>query len=242
MLALAAWAWAQTPAGAQVPIHWGVDGQPDGYASKEVALLLTPGRSRRAWRPPADFLPRFEPRAQEPRRVRVRPTVQVTIAVLRPDGRAAADGRARRGRLARSTSPVVLGIATGVLFVVIGNVLGKVRSNFMFGVRTPWTLSSDLSWNKTHRLVGRLFVLLGLAIVVTGLVGSDEAFLVGHARRDRRRARRRRSSTRTGSGRPIRPSSRSASGRERRRPGGRPPPRTARSSSRSSSSSGRSGT
>jgi uncharacterized membrane protein len=47
----------------------------------------------------------------------------------------------------------------------------------MFGVRTPWTLSSDLSWNKTHRLVGRLFVLLGIAVVVAAAVGGNEAYL-----------------------------------------------------------------
>ena len=62
--------------------------------------------------------------------------------------------------------------------MIIGNVLGKVRSNFVFGVRTPWTLSSDLAWNKTHRLVGRLFVLLGLAMIVVGLVGGTTAFFV----------------------------------------------------------------
>ncbi len=72
---------------------------------------------------------------------------------------------------------LVLGFGTGLLFVVIGNVLGKVRSNFMFGVRTPWTLSSDLSWNKTHRLVGRLFVLLGFAVAVATVVAGNEAYL-----------------------------------------------------------------
>jgi len=55
----------------------------------------------------------------------------------------------------------IVGTALGVLFAVIGNVLGKSRPNWFAGVRTPWTLSSDLSWEKTHRLTGRLFVLVG---------------------------------------------------------------------------------
>ena len=63
MLVLAAWAWVQLPPGAQVPIHWGVDGRPNGYASKEVALLLTPlltvGLVALLY-----VLPRFEPRAR----------------------------------------------------------------------------------------------------------------------------------------------------------------------------------
>ena len=51
--------------------------------------------------------------------------------------------------------------------MIIGNYLGKVRSNFFFGIRTPWTLSSERSWNRTHRLGGRLFFGLGLVAVVT---------------------------------------------------------------------------
>jgi len=55
-----------------------------------------------------------------------------------------------------------------VLLIFIGNVLGKVRQNFMLGIRTPWTLSSEMSWEKTHRMGGRLFVLSGiLGILLT---------------------------------------------------------------------------
>ena len=60
------------------------------------------------------------------------------------------------------------GTGLGVLLAVIGNVMGKARPNWFAGVRTPWTLSSDLSWDKTHRLTGRLFVLVG----ALGAVGA----------------------------------------------------------------------
>jgi uncharacterized membrane protein len=55
----------------------------------------------------------------------------------------------------------------GLVLMVVGNYMGKVRSNFFFGIRTPWTLSSERSWNRTHRLGGRLLVLIGLVAVVT---------------------------------------------------------------------------
>ena len=54
----------------------------------------------------------------------------------------------------------------GLMFVVIGAFLGKVQSNFLFGIRTPWTLSSELSWKKTHRLGGVLFMVEGVLIAV----------------------------------------------------------------------------
>ena len=42
MLGFSAWAWPQIPDGARVPIHWGLDGQPNGWAPKWVALLISP--------------------------------------------------------------------------------------------------------------------------------------------------------------------------------------------------------
>ena len=68
----------------------------------------------------------------------------------------------------------IVGFGIGLLFIVMGNVLTTVRSNFLFGVRTPWTLSSDLAWDRTQRLVGRLFVLAGLTLVVLTLSGNVE--------------------------------------------------------------------
>ena len=54
-----------------------------------------------------------------------------------------------------------VGVAVGILFVIIGNFLGKTRSSWFLGIRTPWTLSSDRSWTLTHRLGGYLFIATG---------------------------------------------------------------------------------
>jgi uncharacterized membrane protein len=84
---------------------------------------------------------------------------------------------------------LILPLLVGGLFVAIGSVLGRVRSNFFFGIRTPWTLTSERSWEKTHRLGGWLFVAEGVLVAagallrpgelwVTLLVGSIVAMLV----------------------------------------------------------------
>lgn len=62
--------------------------------------------------------------------------------------------------------------ATGLLFVVLGNYMGKFTKNFFCGIRTPWTLASDEVWLRTHRLGGRLFVLAGVIVFVSGLLGG----------------------------------------------------------------------
>ncbi len=62
--------------------------------------------------------------------------------------------------------------ATGLLFVLIGNFLGKVTKNFFVGIRTPWTLASDEVWLRTHRLGGKLFVVAGIGLFVSALLGA----------------------------------------------------------------------
>jgi immunity protein, SdpI family len=53
-----------------------------------------------------------------------------------------------------------------VLFIFLGNYMGKLRRNFWAGIRTPWTLTSDVVWERTHRLGGWFFVLAGLSGVI----------------------------------------------------------------------------
>ena len=61
-------------------------------------------------------------------------------------------------------------VCVGVLIAVIGNLLGKVRYNYVFGIRTPWTLSDERVWDRTHRFAGRAMVLGGLFMLIAGLV------------------------------------------------------------------------
>jgi len=56
--------------------------------------------------------------------------------------------------------------------------MGKFRKNFFVGIRTPWTLTSDVVWERTHRLAGWLFVLAGLVWIVGGLLHASPVVLV----------------------------------------------------------------
>jgi uncharacterized membrane protein len=67
-----------------------------------------------------------------------------------------------------------------VPFALLGNVLGKVKPNFWMGVRTPWTLASEVVWERTHRMAAWLFVggsLLGLVVVLIGVGGPYNAII-----------------------------------------------------------------
>jgi uncharacterized membrane protein len=56
------------------------------------------------------------------------------------------------------------------MLIVLGNYLPKSRSNFFAGVRTPWTLSSEYSWEHSNRLFGRLLMMSGAATLAALLV------------------------------------------------------------------------
>ena len=64
----------------------------------------------------------------------------------------------------------VMILSISILFIFIGNYMGKLRRNFWAGIRTPWTLASDVVWERTHRLGGWLFVVGGLLGVVMSFV------------------------------------------------------------------------
>ena len=64
----------------------------------------------------------------------------------------------------------------GVLFIATGYMLRKAKRNFFIGIRTPWTLSSDTVWDKTHQLGSTLFMASGALAIIGGFFGGMTAF------------------------------------------------------------------
>lgn len=64
----------------------------------------------------------------------------------------------------------------GILFITIGYMLKKAKRNFFIGIRTPWTLSSDSVWDKTHQLGSLLFMLSGAFAFAGAFFGGTTAF------------------------------------------------------------------
>ena len=60
--------------------------------------------------------------------------------------------------------------ALGIMFMLIANVLPRLRPNWWIGIRTPWTLSSEQSWIRTHRLGGQLGIPMGILIMILAWV------------------------------------------------------------------------
>jgi uncharacterized membrane protein len=81
-----------------------------------------------------------------------------------------------RGALPLDPTRLVFALA-GAMIAVAGSQLNKVRSNFMIGIRTPWTLANDQVWERTHRLARWPVILAGLAIFIAALVAPAAILL-----------------------------------------------------------------
>ena len=72
----------------------------------------------------------------------------------------------------------VIYFGTGLLFMIIGNYLPKVKQNNTIGIRVVWTLQDEENWSATHRFSGKLWVASGVLCMLCGLFGESIAALV----------------------------------------------------------------
>jgi uncharacterized membrane protein len=175
MCAVNFWAMPQIPEG-QVPVHWGIDGTPDRYGDRSEAIFGL-------WIVPISTVfttlilaiaPRLDPNGEnlmKSRKAYIVIWCSVMILLLGVHA-GVAMLMVRSVTQSPDANEFVRFViaASAILFIVKGNYLPKTRSNWFLGLRTPWTLSSDITWEKTHRLAGRLFMLAGFICLIGAFV------------------------------------------------------------------------
>ena len=158
---------------ATMPTHWDISGHVDGYSSRTwgasfMPLLLILFLAMLRW------LPTIDPRGENYARFSGAFEAIIIMIMLFAFGAqmvllAAALGQpVDIGRLAPA--------GIGLLLLGIGNLLPRAKPNWFLGIRTPWTLSNDRVWEKTHRIGGYLFVAGGALIVLAAIVAPSWAF------------------------------------------------------------------
>lgn len=74
---------------------------------------------------------------------------------------------------------MIMCLVTGLLMIFVGNMMPKIKQNFYFGIKTPWTLADEENWFKTHRLAGKTSVFGGIVIALGAFVpGEGKAWLL----------------------------------------------------------------
>lgn len=166
--AIAVWFYPRLPD--PVPSHWNSAGQIDGYMAKPWGVFILPLTMTGIWIVLA-VLPRISPKGYRLDTFQnIYGLIQITfIAALLVITSIALTAATNRHVAINMIIPIVIGL----LFVILGNYMDKLRKNFFIGIRTPWTLASDEVWVRTHRLGGWLFVAGGLAIVITAVLAPS---------------------------------------------------------------------
>ena len=170
MFAAAAAVWPSAPDA--IPVHWNVNGEVDRYGGRFEGLLLLPLAALVIYLL-MRYLPRIDPlRANYARFSGAYTAIRAAVLALMAGIYGMVIAWVQQKPVDMSK---LVPAALGGLFLLLGSVLGKVKPNWFVGIRTPWTLSSARSWERTHRLGGWLFMGLGLLFLLTGVFGLGSA-------------------------------------------------------------------
>ena len=163
--------WDKLPE--QVPYHWGINGEVDGYATKAQAVYLMPLMMLGIqWL--CTILSQLDPKKKNHNDkmmwlvLWIIPVLNLFLHVM---VWLAAFGR-------EINTAVIMPLFMGALFVVMGNYLPKCRQSYTIGIKLPWTLDNEENWNATHRLAGKLWVAGGLLTMVCAVLPGTWSFIV----------------------------------------------------------------
>ncbi|MEA1650519.1 SdpI family protein [Nitrospirillum sp. BR 11164] len=166
MVLASVYALTQVGLDATLPIHWGADGQPDNAAKAPWALALSPLLTL-VFAMGLPALAGITPRAANLERSGTAwRTARLSLTGMLALTHFVMVGRALGHPVDFSrTQPLLF----GVFMILMGNVLGKIRQNDLFGIRTWWTRDDEWVWDRTHRFGGRLFVAGGFLLLALAL-------------------------------------------------------------------------
>jgi uncharacterized membrane protein len=156
---------------AQMATHWNAYGVANGFMDKDIALFLLPGISFVVY-VILMLVPYFDPLGKNIRHFHDSYELMALSFVL---FLSYIQGLTILANLGRDFNMVVALIPAfaGLLFI-LGRMLAVAKRNWFVGIRTPWTLSSEKVWNRTHSLGSKMYQASAL-LTLGGVLMQDEA-------------------------------------------------------------------
>jgi uncharacterized membrane protein len=173
LAAYVAWMYAALPD--PMPTHWNAAGQADDYMPKlqgAVVLAAVPAFIFAIFK----LIPVVSPRGFRTESFTGVLNILMTASVVFGSVIGVVTIQAALG--ANFNISTIVMVAVGLLLMVLGNFMGKVRKNFFIGIRTPWTLASDEVWAKTHRLGGWCLVIAGAAMALLAVLAPTVEWII----------------------------------------------------------------
>lgn len=151
----------------RVPIHWGIDGKPDGWGSPAMALWMGPGlvlftiglTLAIPWLPKGQAVARFPDAYGKMMAIIGAMMAFIHLCII-------------FATIRGSDMPSLMFGGMFLFFVAMGNMMGKIKPNPYMGIRTPWTMKSERVWEVSHRRAGWIYVvggLVGALLVFAGI-------------------------------------------------------------------------
>ncbi len=145
----------------QLPTHWNVQGEIDGYSSKNFALFGLPFILV-----VVNIICQFAILA-DPKRENYSGKLQSLVIWMLPVLSLMIQIITIVVGLGHKLDvTAILTLFVGVLLIAMGNYLPKCKQNYTIGYKLPWTLDDEENWNKTHRLAGWLMVVSGILVII----------------------------------------------------------------------------
>ena len=157
--------WQQLPE--QIPSHWGIHGEVDGWTDKTTTVFGFP-----ALMIALHWLCVLASSA-DPKSKNYHASMIRLVLWICPGISLLVNSLVSTAALGYSFDiQLILPLFEGVLFIIVGNLLPKCRQSYTLGIKLPWTLNNEENWNKTHRLTGKVWVGGGVIILATAFLGS----------------------------------------------------------------------
>lgn len=161
----------------QMPLHFGINGNPDRIGTKQAFLLVVLLISILGLA--VALLIRFVPRIDPMKKVRYSPDVFARISRVLLLLIAFLTGvvvyAGTQGHFALRGNRIFPIIA--LFLAVFGSMLGNIRPNYFVGIRTPWTLHNEEVWKKTHRFAAKVWLPGGIALAIVTFFAKENAAL-----------------------------------------------------------------
>ncbi|MCB9802728.1 SdpI family protein [Candidatus Nomurabacteria bacterium] len=147
---------------AKVASHWNFAGEVDGWSSKNFQVIFLPLLTLAVYLL-FQFLPRLDPKKMNYAQFGSAYKIMQFVFLLFFAILFVVTSLANLGwNLPIGT---VVSSLIGVMFIIFGFLMPKFKSNWFIGIRTPWTLSSDSVWQKTHELAKYMFIIAGAMFI-----------------------------------------------------------------------------
>lgn len=145
--------------------HFNFQGKADGYSDKNMALFMLPlGLT-------VGYIAMYFFTIKDPKHKNHNETLNRFVFLLLPVMNIATNAFIIAKGLGKDINVSLFVTAfVGLIFVIVGNFLPKVKRNYTVGIQLPWTLHSDVVWEKTHRMAGYLWILGGVIVILSSFL------------------------------------------------------------------------